>query len=51
MPCPLVEGGNKQNFWYWGTENPGDASTEMVPGADLKFTMWVAVGWYSVFGP
>ena len=42
---------NKQNFWCWGTENPGNASTEIVPSSVLKATMWVAVGWYGVIGP
>ena len=42
---------NKQNFRYWGTDNPGNTSTEMVPRSVLKVTMWVAVGWYGVIGP
>ena len=41
---------NKQNFRYWGSDNPGNASTEMVPRSVLKVTMWVAVGWYG-FSP
>ena len=42
---------NKQNFRYWGTDNPGNASTEMVPRSVLKVTVWVAVGWYGIIGP
>uniref|UniRef100_A0A8C4Q1D4 Uncharacterized protein n=1 Tax=Eptatretus burgeri TaxID=7764 RepID=A0A8C4Q1D4_EPTBU len=42
---------NKQNFRYWGTENPGNASTELMPRSVLKVTMWVSVGWYGIIGP
>ena len=42
---------HKQNLWYWETENPGDASTEMVPRLILKAAVWVAVAWYGVIGP
>ena len=47
----LLEVINKQNFWYQGTENPGDASTEKVPRSILKDTTWVAVGWYGMIRP
>jgi len=42
---------NNQNFRYWGTDNLGNASTEMVSRSVLKITLWVAVGWYGIIGP
>jgi len=42
---------NKQNFRYWGVENPADRRTEEIPRSTLKVTMWVAIGWYGIIGP
>lgn len=41
----------KQNFHYWRIENPGNASSELVPRFFLKVTVWGAVGWYGIIGP
>ena len=42
---------NKQDFRYWGTENPKDDLIEETPRSVRKVTVWVAIGWYGVIGP
>ena len=41
---------NKQNFRYWGTENPSNEIVDESPRSELKVTVWVAIGWYGI-GP
>ena len=37
---------NKQNFRYWGTENPSNEIVDESPRSELKVIVWVAIGWY-----
>ena len=42
---------NKQNFRYWGTDNPNNEIVDESPRSELKVTVWVAVDWYGIIGP
>ena len=42
---------NKQNFRYWGTENPSNEIVDESPRSVLKVAVWVAIGWYGIIGP
>ena len=41
----------KQNFRYWGTENPSNEIVDESPRSVLKVTVWVAISWYGIIGP
>ena len=42
---------NKQNFRYWGADNPRNKLVNEIPRSVLKVMVWVAVGWNGITGP